>query len=51
MEDDHPRVRKKRREEKIHYLGRGWYNTIILPNFQSEQKENTKRKRKEIGGS
>lgn len=50
MEDDHPRVRKKRREEKIHYPEQGWYNTIILSKFRGERKENSRRKQKEIGG-
>lgn len=43
-------VRKKRREEKIHYTEHGWYNTIILSKFRGERKENSRRKRKEIGG-
>lgn len=50
MEDDHTRVRKKRREEKIHYTEQGWYNIIILSKFRGERKENRRRKQKEIGG-
>lgn len=49
MEDDH-RVRKKRREEKIHFPTDGWYNTIILSKLRGERKENSRRKQKEIGG-
>ena len=42
MEED--RVRKKRREEKVHFSGRGWNNTYILSENTGEQKENRKRK-------
>ena len=41
MDDD--RVRKKRREEKVHFPARGWYNTIILSELEREHKENDKR--------
>ncbi len=38
MEED--RVRKKRREEKVHFSGRGWNNTYILSRNEGEHKEN-----------
>lgn len=34
------RVRKKRREEKVHFTQRGWNNTYILARNTGEHKEN-----------
>lgn len=48
MDDD--RVRKKRREEKVHFPARGWYNTIILSESGSEHKENASNNCTENGG-
>lgn len=39
MMEDHPRVRKKRPDVKVHYIRRG-YNMLIVPNKKGEQKEN-----------
>lgn len=48
MDEDRPR--KKRREEKVHFPARGWYNTIILSESGSEHKENASNKYTENGG-
>lgn len=42
MDDD--RVRKKRREEKVHFPARGWYNTITISDNRGERKENSRKK-------